>query len=207
MRATWASGPLAALCLSAPRAAAALRAWAGRAGAAGAGFPSQGVILRTTTTQGWSLASAHLVSVSGGSRITLSSPLSYTAHFATHFPPQTPPTGMDKGTKVGLSPAWKDYPRASHSLYSRTPPKTLHPSFHIKSHLSSFSQPLSAPQMYDEPVSLHGCAYTEVMSRYLLHAMEKIQAGLAYSPPFLHRKRYHLVIRQAIFQPSAFRDR
>lgn len=42
--ATWASGPLSALCLSAPRAAAALRAWAGRAGAAGAGFPSQGVI-------------------------------------------------------------------------------------------------------------------------------------------------------------------
>lgn len=48
------------------------------------------------------------------------------------FPPQTPPTGMDKGTKVGQSPAWKEHPRASHSLYSRTPsPKKLHPSFHI----------------------------------------------------------------------------
>lgn len=104
---------LSALCLSAPRAAAALRAWAGRAGAAGAGFPSQGVILRTATTRGWSFPSAHLVPRSGGSRITLSSPLPHTAHFATRdpsVPPQTPPTGKDKGSKVGQSPAWERSP-------------------------------------------------------------------------------------------------
>lgn len=79
----------------------------------GRSFLRRGVSLRTATTQGWSLVSAHLVPRPGGSRITLSSPLPYTAHFATRdpsVPSQTPPTGMDKGTKVGLSPSWERAP-------------------------------------------------------------------------------------------------
>lgn len=196
MLATWASGPLAALCLSAPRAAAALRAWAGRAGAAGAGFPSQGVILRTATTQGWSLASAHLVPRSGGSRITLSSPLPHTAHFATQDPSFLLRLHL-QGWIRGLRWASRLPGKSTHGppilfIPEHPPQKNYTLLFIFKSHLSSFSQPLSTPQMYSEPVSLHGCASTEVISRS--HVTERRQAGLAYSSPFLHRKRYGLVI-------------
>lgn len=108
----------------------------------------------TATTQRWSLAHLALRSLKLGDNHVLS-PLPLTTHSDTgdpFVPSPTPPTGIVKGTKVGLWPAWGRAPIGPPFLYSRAHPKCFTTLFSYLNHTCHSATPpsqfLSAAQRY-----------------------------------------------------------
>lgn len=146
----------------------------------------------TATTQRWSLAHLALRSLRlADLRITTYSPLPLTTHSATgdpFVPSLTPPTGIVKGTKVGLWPAWGRAPIGLPFLYSRAYPKCFTTLFSYLNHTCHSATTPPPPSFFllprgtHDPVGLPGCVPMVVESRS--HALEKWLEGLTYSPPF-----------------------